>query len=333
MLLLVVSYLLGLYAFYFDHGVEVYSIISPEDPQELCFCDTNCECTCNNLTLPDTDLNRVMACHLSVERALAPYSTVADMHAATVNGSLDRSFLTAECAPVVRRMDAQCLEFMEVFGAKLAPVFPDFLPWDITNGTQWKLMFMYLSWCLATTFFNRDAENIDFAPCGTPPRESLLFLLNQENPEFDGMPGLWGCSYVCIFVQFFPSWALDLGSLIPNSTHMCAEPPATMNPVGTSPWTTMQALWYAQTHDARTLMRPVTTRGRVLPRCSWRGGVLAPKEHVQSISRCTRGRGDFGWGKLRHPQNLVPCVQVWEPLSLGYTIVHKIILLDAHDKQ
>ena len=106
---------------------QVYTIMGPDNPQELCFCNTDCDCTCANLTLADTDLERAMACHLAVERTLEPYTNLEEMHSATINGSIDRSFLAAECAPMVEAINTQCVSVMENLGVSLRPFYTPYM--------------------------------------------------------------------------------------------------------------------------------------------------------------------------------------------------------------
>ena len=55
-------------AFYFEQGMELYTVEDVEDPQATCLCDDRCRCTCSNFTFLTTDLKSMIDCQYKVEQ-------------------------------------------------------------------------------------------------------------------------------------------------------------------------------------------------------------------------------------------------------------------------
>ena len=91
-------------------------------------------------------------------------------------------------------------------------------------------------------------------------------------------------------------------------------------------------------HKALTHSTPTVQTALTMQRTADQWLLVTPHPPVL----CYSGGRDFRVGKISAPQILVPCVQLREPLSLGYAAkkifwdthwAHKIILWDAHDTQ
>ena len=237
-LLLGVSYAIAFLAFTFDHGTQVYSILQPDEPQQICFCDTRCQCTCTDLAIADPDFDRAMECHLAVEGALLPYSnTSAAVSSAFLNGNIDESFLNTSCAPVVAEMDAACNRTMQFFGRMVTGIFEG--PWRSSNATQWVQILAFLLVCRE---IEKNATRFDCTALLSSP-DSAVFIEairmayrvfeHTELPAED--PHTWGCAIVC---QYAHSTLRGLTGFTP-----CHVPEPEINPIRQGPWVTMQMLW------------------------------------------------------------------------------------------
>ena len=235
-LLLGVSFFLGFYAYGYDQGVEVYSLINAAEPQQLCFCDTRCQCTCSDLNVIDTDLDRLMECHLAVEAVFLPFAGSADdsgLREAARNGSLATEFFNTSCRPFVDRIDEECNTTVQYFGNRLAGLYAG--PWSSNSVEDWSRVNAFLYLCFSSFMWGNISQSLCTRPELFPEQIEGSIPSMAELFEAGADPTVMGCSYACALADQIPG-------IIFEKFRSCNSPRA-MSPVE-GRWTTSEALWW-----------------------------------------------------------------------------------------